>query len=295
MKPPSMSEDCEVPTDRLLATCWTSAGNVSPNATDKRSPVDLRERIELASRVGFRGFGIHLVDLDQATASYRLADIRSMLDDNGMVDVEIEGISNWWASAPRDNPEIRRILAAAEVIGVSHVKLNPQDDDAPWDAPLWADRFAELATLSSEIGARLGLEFMPWTNIPDLWSGVRIIEAAGHPNGGLVIDVWHLQRSGSRTDDLLKIPVGYVSSVELNDADSVVIGGLYEDTKDRRRYCGEGTFGLQPFIRALRRIGWTGPWGVEILSTHHRRTRVELALEKAYATARHELELGRAA
>jgi len=295
MKRTSMPEDCEVPADRLLATSWTSAGSVAPNAMDIRSPVDLRERIELASRVGFRGFGMHLVDLNQATTSYRPADIRSMLDDNGMVDVEIEGISKWWASAPRDNPEIRRALAIAEVIGVSHVKLNPQDDDAPWDGPLWVDRFAELVTMSSEIGARVGLEFLPWTNIADLWSGVRFIEAAGHPNGGLVIDVWHMQRSGSPTDDLLKVPVDYVSSVELNDADSVVIGGLYEDTIDRRRYCGEGTFGLPSFISALRRIGWTGPWGVEILSTHHRRTRVELALEKAYETARHQLELGRAA
>ncbi len=295
MKRSSMPEDRAGPADRLLATCWTSAGNVAPNATDKRSPVDLRERIELASRVGFRGFGLHLVDLRQATKSYRLADIRSMLDDNGMVDVEIEGIAEWWASAPRDNPEIGKTLTAAEAIGVSHVKLNPQDDDAPWDAPLWADRFAELATMASEIGARLGLEFLPWTNIPDLGSAVRFLEAASHPNAGMVIDIWHVRRSGSPTDDLLKVPVGYVSGVELNDADSVVIGGLYEDTIDRRRYCGEGTFGLPSFIRALRRIGWTGPWGVEILSTQHRRTRVEFALEKAYATACHQLELGGAA
>jgi sugar phosphate isomerase/epimerase len=148
--------------------------------------------------------------------------------------------------------------------------------------------------MSGEIGARLGLEFLPWTNIADLWSGVRFIEAAGHPNGGLVIDVWHMDRSGSLADDLLKVQVDYVSGVELNDADSVVVGGLYEDTIDRRRYCGEGTFELPAFISALRRIGWTGPWGVEILSTQHRRTRVELALEKAYETARQQLELGRA-
>jgi len=41
---------------------------------------------------------------------------------------------------------------------------------------------------------------------------------------------------------------------------------LFEDTVHRRRYCGEGSFDLPGMITALRTAGWTGPWGVEILS-----------------------------
>src|SRR5438552_150070 len=111
--------------DRLLATCWTSAGGVSPNDPDLRSPVDLRERIELASSVGYQGFGIHVVDLREAIQSHGVSGVRSMLTDHGMTDIEIEGIADWWTDEPSDNGDVRFVLDAAEAIGASHVKLNP--------------------------------------------------------------------------------------------------------------------------------------------------------------------------
>jgi hypothetical protein len=43
-------------------------------------------------------------------------------------------------------------------------------------------------------------------------------------------------------------------------------------------------------ISALRAAGWVGPWGVEILSTEHRRLDVRQAAAHAAATARRLLE-----
>ena len=59
----------------------------------------------------------------------------------------------------------------------------------------------------------------------------------------------------------------------------------------RRRLCGEGAFDLQGCIRALRAAGWTGPWGVEILSEAFRRLPVREAAAAAFATAAAQLEL----
>lgn len=275
--------------DRLLATCWTSAGGVAPNDPDLRSPVDLRKRIEFASSTGFRGFGVHLVDLREAIRSQGVSGVRSMLDDHDMTDVEIEGIADWWTSEPGDNDDVRFVLDVSGAIGASHVKLNPDHLNRSWDPGRWAERFAQLAAMADEVHSRLGLEFLPWTNVPDLRSGVQFIERAGHPNGGLVVDIWHMERSGSSVADLLKLPVAYVTSVELNDADREVVGDLYSDTIDRRRYCGEGAFALGSFVHALRAIGWSGPWGVEILSIEHRCAPVGAALERAYLSARRQL------
>ncbi|HZN72098.1 MAG TPA: sugar phosphate isomerase/epimerase, partial [Micromonosporaceae bacterium] len=58
-----------------------------------------------------------------------------------------------------------------------------------------------------------------------------------------------------------------------------------EDTRDRRRLCGHGSFDLHGFVTALRRAGWTGPWGVEILSADLRRLPVREAVAAAYSTA----------
>jgi sugar phosphate isomerase/epimerase len=68
------------------------------------------------------------------------------------------------------------------------------------------------------------------------------------------------------------------------------VGSLYEDTVHRRRYCGEGSFDLPGIITALRAAGWTGPWGVEILSAEHRALPVRDALARAAASARHLLD-----
>ena len=58
--------------DRLLATCWSSAGDAASDRADLRSPLNLRERIEAASAAGFRGFGLLSADLPAAEQEYGL-------------------------------------------------------------------------------------------------------------------------------------------------------------------------------------------------------------------------------
>ena len=91
------AQDLEAaPEERLLATCWSSAGDAASDRPDLRSPLNLRERVEAASAAGFRGFGLLSADLPAAEQEYGLSGIRAMLDDNGMADLELEGIPYWW-------------------------------------------------------------------------------------------------------------------------------------------------------------------------------------------------------
>ena len=137
----------------------------------------------------------------------------------------------------------------------------------------------------------VGLEFLPWSNIPTVHDGLRLVEDAGHDAGGLVIDVWHTERAGTPPAELAAVPLRHIVGVELSDADADQVGTLFEDTANRRRLCGEGAFDLQGCIRALRAAGWTGPWGVEILSEAFRRLPVREAAAAAFATAEAQLEL----
>jgi sugar phosphate isomerase/epimerase len=277
------------PEERLLATCWSSAGDAAPDRADLRSPLNLRERIEAASAAGFRGFGLLSADLPAAEQEYGLSGIRAMLDDNGMVDLELEGIPYWWDDGPQraESDRIRHdLLRAAEVLGARHIKVTPDGDDAPWDREHWAAKFAELATQAQNAGTRLGIEFFPWSNIKTLQDGLQLVEDAGHATAGVVIDAWHIERAHTPAAELASVPLHRIIGVELNDADSQVVGTLFEDTAHRRRYCGEGVFDLTGMIKALRTAGWAGPWGVEILSVEHRSLPVGEALNRAAASAR---------
>ncbi|MFF5002410.1 sugar phosphate isomerase/epimerase family protein [Streptomyces phaeochromogenes] len=275
-------------TEDLLATCWTTAGDAAPGRPDQRSPLTLRERVEAAGSAGYRGFGLLYADLVEAERAYGLPGIRSLFEDNGLVHIELELLTDWWADgAPRAASDAVRLelLRAAEALGARHLKIGPDVEDRPWELDLWAEEFATLAAQADGVGARLAIEFLPWSNLRTVHDGLRLVEAAGHPAGGLIIDVWHTERAHTPPADLASVPASRIVGVELNDADSQVIGTLFEDTVRRRRLCGEGSFDLTGIISALRTAGWTGPWGVEILSDTHRALPVREAAEAAYRTA----------
>jgi len=257
------TEPGEVPPgpDELLATCWTSAGDAASDRADLRSPVPLRQRIEAASSAGFRGFGLLSDDLPAAVAEYRLSGIRAMLADNGIVHLELEGIPYWWDDGPRraESDRVRHdVLEAAEALGARHIKVTPDGDDGPWDRGRWAARFAELAVQAQGVGARLGIEFFPWSNVKTLQDGLRLVADAGHEAGGVVIDTWHIARAHTPVADLASVPLERIIGGELNDADEQVVGTLFEDTVHCRRYCGDGVFDLSGIhVAAYRRLEWT--------------------------------------
>jgi sugar phosphate isomerase/epimerase len=276
----------------LLATCWTSAGDAAPLRGDERSPLPLRERIEALAQAGFRGFGLVHADLLAAEQQYGLAGIRSMVSDNGLIHIELELLTDWWASGPtrERSDEVRRtLLAAAESLGADHIKVAPDVSGSPWDYADWVREFSRLAADAHAVGTRVGLEFLPWSNIETVHDGLRLVEDAGHEAGGLIIDVWHTERAHTPPEDLATIPLERIVGVELNDADMAPVGTLFEDTVNRRRLCGQGSFRLPELIQALRSTGWAGPWGVEILSEEFRQLPLHEALAAAYQTAKAQL------
>ena len=278
--------------EELMATCWSSAGDAASDRADLRSPLSLRRRVEAAAAAGSTGFGLLSDDLPAAIAEYGLPDIRTLLDDNGMAHLELESIPWWWDDAEHraESDRVRHLLLeAAEALHPRHLKVTPDGENAPWDRGMWAARFAELAGQADGVGARLGIEFFPWANVDSLAAGMRLVEEAGHDNCGVIIDTWHIARANTPVADLATVPLKRIIGVELNDADLEVVGTLFEDTVHRRRYCGEGSFDLSGMVAALRTAGWTGPWGVEILSDEHRAMTVEDALTRAADSARRVL------
>ncbi|MER5531958.1 sugar phosphate isomerase/epimerase [Streptomyces sp. NPDC002677] len=272
----------------LLATCWTTAGDADPIGNDQRSPLSLRERAEAASAAGFKGFGLLHADLLVAEREHGLAGIRSIFEDNGLAHIELEALAGWWADGPRRaaSDAVRHdLLRAAEALGAHHIKIHGDVEDGPLHLDLWAEEFAALAAQADAVGARIGIEFLPWSNVKTVHDGLRLAEAAGHPAGGVLIDAWHTERAHTPPAELAQVPGSRIVGVELNDADSQVVGTLFEDTVRRRRLCGEGSFDLPGIIAALRTAGWHGPWGVEILSDAHRALPVRDAADVAYRTA----------
>lgn len=132
----------------------------------------------------------------------------------------------------------------------------------------------------------MALEPLPFAEVESLPRGADLVRAVDHPACGLAVDLWHVARAGTSPEALREsLTADVVVAVELDDADADVVGTLFEDTRDRRRYCGEGELDVVGFVRVLHEVGFRGPWGVEILSDEHRSLPLAEGLRRARETA----------
>ena len=113
----------------------------------------------------------------------------------------------------------------------------------------------------------IAYEFMPFdVNVDNLDSALAMVEGAGAENGGLVIDTWHMSKLGITPDDLKRIPLEYLTWVELSDGQSEWMEDRIEETTRFRKLPGEGEFDIRGYIRAAREMGYDDAWGIEVLS-----------------------------
>jgi sugar phosphate isomerase/epimerase len=283
--------------DRLLATCWTTAGEAAPYAGMHTSPIPLKTRIEEAQRAGFTAFGILDFDVRRFLQDSDLFTLASILADNGMDYVELEFLTGWWTTGDiRAESDARRelLFSAAEVLGAHHVKVAPDlEDVSPPRLDFWAEAFHQLAVDAALHGTRVALEFMPFANISTLDDAVAIATMAGHPSGGLLVDLWHVQRSGLDPAGIASVPIELIFAVELDDGTAAPVGDPYDDTCLRRLVPGDGEFAVAEFAAALLRIGWNLPWGVEIISETFRARDLEESLPYVVRRTREQLDAAR--
>lgn len=277
----------------LLATCWLTAGDAAPKRGDERSEFALRDRIEAAGAAGFSGFGLAHPDLGPAVDRYGMRGIQAMLEDNGLTYLELEFIGDWWsdgAARARSDAVRRDLLLAASELGAHHIKIGVDMADGPWSFDHWVAEFAALAEEARQAGTLVALEPMPFANIKTVEEALRLVEAADHDAGGLMVDIWHVARANTPFERLASLPPDRIFGVELLDAASTPVGSLWEDTITNRRFCGEGSLDIPTFITSLERAGWSGPWGVEIVSDDLRAMSLDDAVQTAHRTTRRQFE-----
>src|SRR5205814_9731919 len=108
-------------------------------------------------------------------------------------------------------------------------------------------------------------------------------------NGAMILDAWHGVRLGISYKAVARIPARYLTSVGLNDGTLKAPWDLHEDTINHRRLCGEGEFDVKGFIASVRQAGYTGRFGIEVLSQELRRKPLEELTTRAFSTTMAQL------
>jgi sugar phosphate isomerase/epimerase len=248
----------------LMSLYWTTAG-IFPGVAEI-SRFDFQARVEAAARVGFQGIGIWHTDLEHTLQQRSLAEMKRILDDNGIRYVELEFLTDWFLDGARkaeSDSRKRRLLDASAALGAKHVKVGDFYNSVV-PMPRIVEAFAALCKEAAGYGATIGFEFMASAMIDNLHDALAMVDAAGARNGGLVLDIVHVITCGSTYEEVSRIPLQYIVNVELNDG-ALPGSPLYDPTR-ARRFCGEGDFDVKGFVKVLRDMGYTGPWAVEVFS-----------------------------
>lgn len=272
---------------RLVATCWTSAGSAAPLVAPEVSPFDPIERIRAIADTGWSGFGFGQDDLRAVQATIGFDALRREADALGLDHIEVELASGWWLDDEAAwRPTWNLLLEAAAALGAQFIKVGtafgaPVDDLSPFVASM-----RRLAEEASAAGTRVALEPLPFAMVASMPQGAELVRLVDHPAAGLVVDFWHVFRAGTSLAELAdRVPADAVFGVELSDARATVVGTLFEDTRDNRTLLMQGDQDVAGFIRTMCQLGYSGAWGVEILSAEHRARGLREGLVAAHDSA----------
>ncbi len=283
-------------TIELIASYWTVAGDVYPMGPNEISPFPFVKRVEVAARAGYRGLGLLHADLMAVANRLGLSEMRRILEANGMQHIELEFLSDWYAQglARAKSDAVRRdLLEAAEALSARCIKIAPGIGETSLDnlalqMPRMIESFAALAREAASYGTSIALEIMPFSNIRTVSAALELVSTDPQPNGGLYLDIWHIARGGIDYAEVARIPQHWIKAVELDDADTDVVGTLWDDTRFHRRLCGKGALDIPAFLKAIDETGYRGPYAVEIISQEHRRLPLEEEAKRSFETTRAE-------
>ena len=212
------------------------------------------ELIAVAARTGYQKVGLRLLASAPGGTAYPLMSDARALDDTlarvrdtgvGVFDLEIVRLGAGFRAS--------EYLSFFEVGARLGAKAMLVAGDDPDEVRLSAS-FAALCEASAPFGLSADLEFMPWTEVPDAPTALRIVAGAAQPNGGVLVDALHFARSATSLSDIAGIPRHRLHYAQICDAPPEVpttAEGLIHTARCERLLPGEGGIELAALFKTL--------------------------------------------
>jgi sugar phosphate isomerase/epimerase len=249
------------------------------------------EMVDVAARVGYRYVGLRLTPVTANEPRYPLPYDEKMMRETQacLADTGVEVLDIELARLP---PEVEvasfaAMLEAGARLGAKHVIAQTPDPDRARAT----ERFAQLCELAQPLQLSVNLEFITWTDTPDLQTAAAIVAAAGQPNGGILIDTLHFCRSRCSLEALRALPRSWFRFAQVCDAPAqapTTTEGLIHAARNERLFLGDGGLDVRGILDALPP---DIPYSLEIpMTTLARTLGPELRAHMAILSARRYLQ-----
>jgi sugar phosphate isomerase/epimerase len=249
---------------------------------------DIREAVAAAAAAGFTHTSFWSSHLDLLAEAHGLAAARREVEAAGLRISMVEAATAWAGdddgAARAEREQLSAVLAETGAALVLAVALGAQiADPARAQANL-----ASLVDVTVANGASVGLEFLPWTAVPDLAAAWDLIEPLG-PAAGLTLDSWHWerQRGGPNPGLLEAIPARRLMFVQLSDVSDDPLDDVLAETMSGRLLPGDGIVDFALFMNTIAATGADPAVAVEVFNPALLgELGVEHAARRMYDTAR---------
>lgn len=205
------------------------------------------EVVEAGAAAGFDAVGLW-VDPAEWTAGMT-REVRAALARTGMPVLDVEVI---WIKPDSLFDDHRKVIDVGAELGAANVLCVSSDPDHG----ATADKLAALCRHAEGSGMRVALEFGIFTEVKTLTQALAVLDRVSHPLRAVLIDPIHVDRSGTRVEQIAAIDPALLSYAQFCDAragrpDPVDFNAVIVDAVDLREQCGEGSLPLAAMLQAL--------------------------------------------
>ncbi|MGJ3507686.1 sugar phosphate isomerase/epimerase family protein [Enemella sp. A6] len=135
----------------------------------------------------------------------------------GYLDGAVRGLPGMADEEGALKSSLEEAFRLAEDFGIRTFNVTHFGGAVDVDRNRLADAVGEMTARAATEGISIVFEFIPGTGVPDLASGVRLVQQVGAANLSLLFDTWHHWRSGGRLADLEALDPSLIGACQLAD------------------------------------------------------------------------------
>ena len=263
-------------------------------STIRGNNLDIIGIVQAASKAGFQAIEPWIMELDRYTASGgTLKDLGKRIADAGLTVEDVIAFNSFL-----DDDDARRAASMEKLkvdmdkvaqIGGHRIAAPPGNNRAAVSLDNAAKYYRDALEMGEKMGVQPLLEL--WGTHPvlgPLSHGIYATVAAGRADASLLLDVFHLYKSGTPFTSLRQINGGSLHIMHLNDYPQAADSSSLNDSN--RIYPGDGVAPLGQILRDLRDNGFRGHLSLELFNRDYwarsADENLKTAMEKIRATVR---------
>lgn len=263
-------------------------------STIRGNSLDIVAVVNAASKAGFHAIEPWVSEIDAYTSKGgTLSDLRKRIADAGLTVEDAIAFNSFL----NDDDTVRAAsmeklkidMDKVAQIGGRRIAAPPGNNRAPVSLDNAAKYYRAALEMGEQTGVQPLLEL--WGTHPvlgPLSHGIYVTVAAGRPDASLLLDVFHLYKSGTPFTALHQINGASLHVIHLNDYPQAADSSTLND--GNRLYPGDGVAPLRQILRDLHAGGFGGYLSLELFNreywTHSADENLATAMEKIRATVR---------